>query len=63
MRTGCDAVGKRSVDGVGEQVDEHLLELIGIGVQRCRRARVELDGHALFKQRDALKQRRNAGPA
>ena len=49
-RDGLAPFAKRGVHRIGEQIDEHLLELIGIGVQRDRRAGIELHAVTLLEQ-------------
>ena len=57
------SVGQRCVDGVGEQVDEHLFELIGIRVEHNRRARIKPDRYTLLKQSNPFEQGSGLAPA
>ena len=48
------AVRKRSIDGVSQEIDEHLLELIGVSIEKNLRAMVKLHDHALLEMHDAF---------
>ncbi len=50
------AVGERGIDGVPEKVDEHLLQLIGIGIDFEGRSRLEHDREPLLEKNDAFHQ-------
>src|ERR1700739_547429 len=50
------AVRQRRVDSVGEQVDKHLFELIGISIQLDRRTGIKADGHTLLEQSTPFEQ-------
>ena len=58
-RTAC-ALGQRRIDSVCQQVDKHLFQLIGIGVERHCRTRVELHCKPLLQQHHSLQQRARA---
>lgn len=49
--------GERSVDGVAQKVDKHLLELVGVGIQDDGWAWFKMDMQALLEENNAIEQR------
>ena len=52
------AVGQRGIDGIGQQIDQHLLQLVGIGIESDGGPGIELDRKALLEKGDAFHQGR-----
>ena len=51
---GLGAVRQRGIDGIGKQIDKHLLELIWVRVQHDGWAEVHLNRYTLLEQCDSL---------
>ena len=57
MRTGLAPLANDASTAFFKQIDKHLFELIGIGIEHDRRTGIKADRNTLLEKRNSLEQR------